>query len=137
MSSVSHNLRILCLSAPEDLRAEMEKIECDSRGIDIMLPKGLFRAVKLERVRFAAANILKQEMLAKGGEAVLCGKIYFGGEQTSDVLLLGTQRQYRRLLAKLRMQPLASLRQISHTSSALAMCSSFSLFCSIRLLASL
>jgi len=90
----------------------MEKIGSDPRGIDIMLPKGIFRAIKIEKVKFAAANILKQEMLAKGGEAVLCGEIYLGGERTSDVLLLGTMRHYRQLLVKLRMQPLPSLVQI-------------------------
>ena len=114
VSSAGHNLRVLTLSTARDLRAEMEKIGCDPRGIDIMMPKGVFRAVKMEGVKFAAANILKQEMLAKGGEAVLCGDIYLGGKQLSDVLLLGTELQYRRLLAKLRMQPLPSLQQIRH-----------------------
>nr|HID12540.1 hypothetical protein [Anaerolineae bacterium] len=54
----------------------MEKIGADPRGVEIMASKGILRAIKLEGVGYAAANILKQEMLAKGGEAVLTSDIY-------------------------------------------------------------
>lgn len=78
-----------------------------------MASKGILRAIKLEGVGYAAANILKQEMLAKGGEAVLTSDIYFGAEKTTDILLLGTLRHYRQLLDKLRIQPLKSLVAIA------------------------
>lgn len=107
------NLRILEFDALEELRAEMEKIGADPRGIEIMAPKGILRAVKLEGVGFAAANILKQEMLAKGGEAVLARSIYYGDKESTDVLLLGTLGHYSELIAKLRLQPLKSLVAIA------------------------
>jgi len=107
------NPRIIEFDTLDELRAEMEKIGTDPRGIEIMAPKGILRAIKLEGVGYAAANILKQEMLAKGGEAVLTSDIYFGAEKTTDVLLLGTLRHYRQLLDKLRLQPLKSLVAIA------------------------
>ena len=92
---MSFNLRFLNLDTPERLRVEMTKIGAHPGGIKIMVPKGLFYAVKLEGVKFAAANIIKQEMLSQGGDVVLAGDIYFGDRQTSDILLLGTQRHYK------------------------------------------
>ena len=110
---MSFNLRFLNLDTPERLQVEMTKIGAHPGGIKIMVPKGLFYAVKLEGVKFAAANIIKQEMLSLGGEAVLAGDIYFGERQTSDILLLGTQRHYEGLVKKLRGQPLKSLVAIA------------------------
>lgn len=110
---MSFNLRFLNLDTPERLRAEMEKIGADPGGIKIMVPKGLFYATKLEGVKFAAANIIKQEMLSLGGEAVLAGDIYFGEREMSDILLLGTRRHYEGLIKKLRGQPLKSLVAIA------------------------
>jgi dihydropteroate synthase len=110
---MSFNLRFLNLNTPERLRLEMEKIGAHPGGMKIMVPKGLFSAVKLEGVKFAAANIIKQEMLSLGGEAVLAGGIYFGEKEASDILLLGTQRHYEGLIKKLRAQPLKSLVAIA------------------------
>jgi dihydropteroate synthase len=108
-----YNLRILTFQSPDGLREEMERIGAHPGGIKIMVPKGLFFGAKLEGVKFAAANILKQEMLSLGGEAALARDIYFGEREVSDVLLLGTQRHYRELIKKLRIQPLKSLVAIA------------------------
>lgn len=110
---MSFNLRFLNMNTPERLRTEMTKIGAHPGGIKIMLPKGLFYAIKLEGVKFAAANIIKQEMLSLGGEAVLARDIYFGERETSDILLLGTQHHYEGLIKKLRAQPLKSLVAIA------------------------
>lgn len=107
------NLRILEIDTLEELQAEMEKIGADPEGIEIMALKGVLRTIKLEGVGYAAANILKQEMLAQGAEAAIAGDIYLGKRERSDVLLLGTLRHYRRLIPKLRGQPLPSLVAIA------------------------
>ena len=109
----SFNTRILELDGLEGLRAEMERVGADPEGIKIMAPKGILRAIKLEGVGYAAANILKQEMLAQGAEAAIAGDIYLGKRERTDVLLLGTLRHYRRLIPKLRAQPLKSLQAIA------------------------
>ncbi len=115
------NVRIISLDTQDKIRAEMEKIGADARGIAIMTRKASFRAVKLEGLNFAAANIIKQEMLSKGGEAVTSRLVYSKKETESDVLLLGTLRHYRDLLKKLRMQPFKSLVAIaSEVEQALA-----------------
>ncbi len=108
----SFNPRVVRLETVAALRSEMEKIGSDPRGVEIMVPKGLFLTIKIENVKYAAASIVKQEMLSKGGEAALGESIYFGGERRTDMLLMGTRRHYRRLLAKLRLQPLKSLQTL-------------------------
>jgi len=103
------NPRILPLATVEELQAEMERIGAEAEGIEIMAPKGLFHAVKLEGVGADAARVLKEHMLALGGEAVLSQTAYGGQEVTTDVLLLGTLSHYRALTAKLRVGSASAL----------------------------
>lgn len=101
-----YHLRVLCMETPEQLRQEMERMGVSGPGIEVMVPKGIFFAVKLAGVPAAQANIIKQEILAKGGEAAVDWTCYLAEEgSTSDVLLLGTLRHFRRTVAKLRAQP--------------------------------
>jgi dihydropteroate synthase len=95
------NPRILHSSTVEELWAEMEKIGAETEGLEIMAPKGLFRALKLEGVEAGEAKGLKEGMLALGGEAVLSQAAYRDEAVTTDVLLLGTLSHYQRLTTKL------------------------------------
>jgi dihydropteroate synthase len=104
--SRSYHPRILNLSTPDEVLAEMARIGVSRKGAAIMAPKGVLRAVVVQGLPAAQANIVKQEMLSKGGEAAVNWTCYQAGEGAeSDVLLLGTLRHYRRLIAKLRAQP--------------------------------
>ena len=57
-----------------------------------------------------AANLLKQEMLSKGGEAALTHGAADWSVERTDALLMGTLKQYRLLLAKLKLQPFGLAR---------------------------
>ncbi|MCL6557937.1 MAG: dihydropteroate synthase, partial [Firmicutes bacterium] len=70
-----------------------------------MAPKAVFRVIKVSGLKPAQANILKQEMLAKGGEAAVSRGVVNNSVTETDVLLMGTLRQYEELIAKLRIQP--------------------------------
>ncbi|MDI7276419.1 MAG: dihydropteroate synthase [Anaerolineae bacterium] len=109
----SHNARLLFDLDEARLRAEMEAIEAHPGGIRIMLPKGQFHALRLDDVPHSAASILKQEMLSKGGEAAVSRHVYAWQEGRGSVLVLGTELQYRRLIDKLRLQPLPALHSIA------------------------
>ncbi|MBN1484856.1 MAG: dihydropteroate synthase [Chloroflexia bacterium] len=104
--SPSYRPRVLFLDTLEEVWQEMERLGVSKQGLDIMAPKGLFRAVRLSNIPAAQANIIKQGMLSKGGEAAVNWTCYLAEQgSTSDLLLLGTLRHYRRLLANLRAQP--------------------------------
>ncbi len=112
------NVRLLRCDSAEALQGEMRAVGADPRGVAIMVPKGRPLLLKVEKLGYAAASILKQEMLAKGGEAALSGEIYRGGERASDVLLMGSERTIERVIAVLRVQPLPSLQALGEELEA-------------------
>ncbi|MBI5442006.1 MAG: dihydropteroate synthase [Deltaproteobacteria bacterium] len=77
-----------------------------------MKRKASFLALKATGVRAPGANILKQEMLSLGGEAAVSRGVINCSVERSDVLILGTEKQVRRLVKKLRPQPFG-LRQMA------------------------
>lgn len=85
----------------ERIRYEMEKIEVHPMGMELMAPKASVEPLKLLQIRTPAANILKQEMLALGGECVNPKGTINCSLDRVDVILLGNRRQYRQLLTKL------------------------------------
>lgn len=91
---------------PDRRQAEklLREIGADEAGVRWMASKAVFRVVKLKDIPCPAANIIKQEMLSKGGEAAV-RKGTVSGQGTTDVLLMGTLRQFQRLIAKLEAQP--------------------------------
>lgn len=92
------NPRILAVRGKEDLIRELEKVGVSREGIEIMVPKGIHYAIKLERVPLRAAILLKEEMLARGGDAAVSRDVASLSVEYSDVILLGTSRQYSELI---------------------------------------
>ena len=70
-------------------RKVLEQIGVDDGGIPYMVGKAVTRVIKLEKVPTSAAHILKQEMLALGGDAAV-NRNLTGTADTTDVVLLGT-----------------------------------------------
>ena len=77
----------------------------DPAGIRFMAPKAVHRLVMLEGVLPQQANIIKQEMLSKGGEAAIFRGAVDCSVSEGNVLLMGTLRQYDVFLNKLKAQP--------------------------------
>ena len=97
--------RVLHIATPLDARRELELIRVDSAGVGMMAPKMLTRCVKLTDLQCRQANILKQEMLALGGDtAVARGTVACSIEKT-DVILIGTDKQLLTLCSRLAPQP--------------------------------
>lgn len=102
---MSNNPRILVISNIEEAKKALQKIGVDLGGIDIMAPKAIHRLVKLENVDIRAANIIKQEMLSRGGEAAVSKDVYFFKKDKTDVIIMGTLRHFKELYVKLLKQP--------------------------------
>lgn len=82
----------------------MQEAGADAGGIDLMLPKARFYCLKLKGVPARAANILKQELLARGGEAAMAAGVAGWSVDRTDVLIFATRRQLELLVAKLPVQ---------------------------------
>lgn len=99
--------------ASENIKAEIEKINVHTGGKRIMLDKGEIIPLKLYNVRTPAANILKQELLAAGGECVVHGDSVTCKVEQTDVLLLGTRKHYKILLYKLKFMNYFGLGRVA------------------------
>lgn len=98
-------IRPLILHSAAEARRELERIGVDPAGIGRMLPKLELLPVLVPQMRAAAANILKQELLALGGDAAVARGTVACSIDTTDVLLIGTRKQLQGLCAKLPQQP--------------------------------
>jgi len=88
----------------EEALGLLKDIGVDPGAYIYLLPKAFFRFVKLKNISARAALVIKQEMLAKGGEAAI-SRGALSAEGYSDVLLMGNLKHYRLLLEKLKVQP--------------------------------
>ena len=88
----------------DQARKFLKDIGASHQGIDIMAPKCQHFALKVGPLSPQAAQIMKQELLSRGGETATNTGVLVGKEG-SYVMLIGTLAQFRRLLPKLRMQP--------------------------------
>lgn len=99
------NARVLDIRSRDEIKGEMRKVGSTSAGIKIMSRKADQRLIKLENVGTKEANIIKQEMLSAGGDAVTHKGTLDHSVGESDLILLGTIHQYEKLIYKLKIQP--------------------------------
>jgi len=98
-------VRVITINNKKEAKEHIQSVGSDLRGIKLMAPKGVLRALKLYEISVPAASIIKQEMLAVGGDAALNRGVINNTVEKTDVLLMGTLKQYEQVIHKLRMQP--------------------------------
>ena len=95
------------------LRYEMEHLGVYQPSVAILLGKGKITPLKILHVRTPAANIIKQEMLAAGGDCATPGTAITCAVSHVDILLLGNQKHYKTLLYKLKQMPYFGISEIA------------------------
>lgn len=105
MAGFLHGPYLQELDSIAKINQVFKEIGSDPIGIEWMKDKTQIYPLLLKEVKSPAANILKQQMLSLGGEAVVGRWVINLGRETSDVLLLGTRKHYRLLREKLKYQP--------------------------------
>jgi dihydropteroate synthase len=88
-----------------DIEKIMENMGVSPEGVELMGKKGRFYVIKLEDVPIKDAIILKQEALAVGGECALGWGVLTLNVESTDALLMLTERQMEILSNKMRYQP--------------------------------
>ncbi len=111
---------LLKIKAMAQAALEMKRIGVSSGGIAEMAPKAIFLNVKLKGVRNAIANILKQECLTVGADAAVSQWTVNCKKPATDVLLLGTLKQLRKVAEKMKRQPSESPEIAKEIGEALA-----------------
>lgn len=97
--------RVLSLSGPAAAERELGRMGVDPGGIRRLAPKMTSHCIHIPRLQCCQANILKQEMLALGGDAAVARGSVACSIEFSDAILMGTEKQLRRLCARLAAQP--------------------------------
>lgn len=105
--------RLLDLSTLDSLTREMNRLEVDKGGIPIMASKGILRLVAVDRIPTAAANVIKQEILARGGDLVTPWTASGFEAPFVDVIFLGNLTTLRSTISKLYRQSVYDLPQIA------------------------
>jgi len=88
----------------EDARKEMEAIGVEEGGIKIMAPKSIHHCIKFYGLEPQDAIILKQDMLAAGGDVAISQYAIPPYGKRTDALVIGTKTQLRILSKKVGMQ---------------------------------
>jgi len=115
-------IRCLQITNEREATQEMGALGVDPTGIERMQGKTLYFNLKVEQIPPRTGNLLKQEMLALGGDAAVDGRGLDCGIESTNTLLMGTQKQLEKLALKLnqypKLEPLArSLREtLKHLS---------------------
>ncbi|MEA3400632.1 MAG: dihydropteroate synthase [Armatimonadota bacterium] len=102
---MDHRPRVLDLRSASSLHHEMQAIGVDAAATEWLADRGRFRPVRLEGVAGPAAALLKQEMLALGGDCAVHRGVARFEADPRPVVLLGDAGTYERLAERLRQQP--------------------------------
>lgn len=98
-------ISILGFTSPTQAEQEMLAIGVHPAGARIMAKKAIFVVMRLTAVAAKVANVMKQDMISAGGDAAVHMLSVSCDIDKTDVLLMGTLRQYDELLSKLEHQP--------------------------------
>lgn len=98
---IMFNAHLAAARDEKDARALLQELGADPDGIEVMAPRARHLLIRLEKVPTVGANLIKKEMLGLGGEAAESSEAYEGRGEATDVLLMGTVAQHRKLAKKL------------------------------------
>ena len=101
-----------------ELRRLLAEAGSDPAGAALMARKADMLVIRVDGLGAPAANILKQEMLAAGGDCATHREVILGGPERSSVHMIGGDRTLRRVLKKLPAQPFG-LRGLGESLAAL------------------
>ena len=109
---MGYKIRKLNLKTKKQGLEEFGKIGASLPGQHIMVNKIFPLALKVKDVDVRAANILKQEMLSRGGDVVTSRQSLIKSEGLTNIIILGTEKAILGLIDKIKIQPFG-LKELS------------------------
>jgi dihydropteroate synthase len=97
------------LTGLSDLSALINKIRADRRSFPWFRVKTSINSLYIKDLSTVSANILKQEILSRGGDLVVSQNTVNCRDKTTDGLLLATEKQLVQLIGKLEEFDIPSL----------------------------
>jgi len=102
---MEYKIRQVFINSKEEAYFEFKKIGSTAEGAKIMSDKYANVAIRVDGVENKAANILKQEMLARRGDVAVSRNALYSSGEKSDVIIFGSQKDIRNLIEKIKLQP--------------------------------
>lgn len=102
---LGQGIRLLDLSHPEDLYAELARVGVDQAAWEIFEKKRQTLVIKFEDLSVATANILKQAALKIGADCAVDRRVISGRVKKSKALLFANTRQIEEICQRLSAQP--------------------------------
>lgn len=93
------------LGQGEDMAENLRRTEVDERGYSTLCKKSSFRILSVRGLSSMEAIIIKQEMLARGGDAAIPKLALRCDPRPEEVLIFGTTHQIAGLVKNLSSQP--------------------------------
>lgn len=109
---MKYRIRALDIKNRQEGLSEFKKIGSTIEGCRIMVEKIFPIAIKIKGLKPEAVNILKQEMLARGGDVVASWDMLTSGKPAGDVIVEGHYKGIKGLIKKIKIQPFG-LRDLS------------------------
>ncbi len=98
-------IRALNIKTRQEGLKEFKNIGATSAGSHIMIDKIFPMSLKVRDIDPLAANILKQEMLARDGDVVTSRSSITNAGGRADIIIQGTSKSIRNLIEKIKKQP--------------------------------
>jgi len=99
-----YEVSVLEIKTPQDASLVMRKLGATGVGSQVMKDKSVHLVLRIRRLTTTEALIIKQEILARGGDAALTRDAVSHETEMTDVLVMGTLLQLERLAGKLEGQ---------------------------------
>ena len=96
-----YNPSIVDIQTLNEARSEIQNIGSDPKSIEIMAPKAISKVIRMENIVLQDAIIIKQDMLSIGGEVAIPKDAFKLKEESADILIMGTIKQFNELIKKL------------------------------------
>ena len=109
------------LGQGEDMAENLRRTEVDERGVRTLCKKSSFRILAVRGVSSMEAIIIKQEMLARGGDAAIPKLALRCDPRPEEVLIFGTSHQIAGLVKNLSGQPFRLSRLAARIDEATTM----------------
>lgn len=112
MRSVTIERDVLLIMRPELLKfnnsieaeEEIRKINANPIGAKIMALKAVHICVKFKDIETKTANLIKQELLSRGGDVAVSKEAGSFKTKKTDIIIMGTLAQFVRLVKKMKYQ---------------------------------
>ncbi len=110
---MKYKIRALSIKTRKEGLKEFERIGATDTGSHIMVSKIFPLSLKIRSISPLAASILKQEMLARGGDVVTTRDSLVETEGRTDVIIMGSKSSIKSVINKIKQQPFG-LKDLSH-----------------------